>query len=175
MARWLQVLLCRNRCCSMPDCVERSPFRCSVQGAWARNSAIPLRKLSMGLLRRCGRGVFRCVCILGVVGSLLAVVFFLRFVSKAAPHWVETCGERHYVMRLVEGDCFGVQSPSLVRWFHLAVHCLHLQLLRCQALHPVLSFRCQFESGVGVPVYFPEGMVSGLPTSRINLLTFFVK
>ena len=169
------MLLCESRCCSMSECVELSPSL-FVPGCLGQelcySTASLCEKLSMWLLRRFSCRVFRCLCIL----YLLTAVSFLCSVSKATPHWVESWGEMSRALRLFRDASFGLQSSSLMMWLHLAISCrvqsLHLQLIVCQRLQTVFSSLHRFEDRSGLPVSFPEGMVSGRPRNRLSLLIF---
>ena len=64
-------------------------------------------------------------------------------------------------------------------WSHLASSCrvknLHLQLLVCQNLQAMLTPLNRSEDRAGMPVSFPEGMVSGRPRSGRIMPIFFIE
>ena len=75
--------------------------------------------------------------------------------------------------------CFFLRCLCLMAWSHLAISCrvkdLHLQLLVCQKLQFVLTPLHRSEDRAGMPVSFPEGMVSGRPRSGLSMSVFFIE
>jgi len=75
--------------------------------------------------------------------------------------------------------CFFLRCLCLMAWSHLALLCrvrnLHLQLRICQKLQSMLIPLHRSEDRAGMPVSFPEGMVSGRPRSGLSMPIFFIE
>jgi len=129
-------------------------------------------KLSVWLLRGFSCRVLLCLCILDVVEYPLTAMSFLCGFSKAVSHRVESWGEMGRARGSAQDVCICLQSPFLMVQSHLAISCrvqnLHLQFLICQILQSVLTPLHRSEDRAGMPVSFPEEMVSGRPRSGLS-------
>jgi len=75
--------------------------------------------------------------------------------------------------------CFFLRCLCLIAWSHLALSCrvqnLYLHLLVYQKLQSMFTPLHLSECRAGMPVSFPEGMVSGRPRSGLSMPIFSIE
>ena len=118
------------------------------------------------------------MCTLAAIKFPVAVLSLMCSFSPDAPHRVESRAQMSRARGSAQDVCIFLQCPSVRVLSHTDRPCrvqLYLQLLVCRIQPSVRTPLHKSEDRAGLPVSFPEGMVSGRPRSGRRLPIFSIK
>jgi len=118
------------------------------------------------------------MCTLSVIKFPVAVLSLMCSFSPDAPYRVESRAQMSRARGSAQDVCIFLQCPSVRVLSHTDRPCrvqLYLQLLVCRIQQSVRTPLHKSEDRAGLPVSFPEGMVSGRLRSGLRMPIFFVE